>query len=119
MPLPQQKRKMLGEMLIAEGLLSKEQLERALTEQKQHGGRIGSILKGLGFVTEEDIIKVLGKQLGIQHVVLANVIIDPDLLKVIPETLARRYQVMPISKRDKALTVAMVDPLNVFAIDDI
>ena len=119
MPLPQQKRKMLGEMLIAEGLLTKEQLERALTEQKQHGGRIGSILKGLAFVTEEDIIKVLGKQLGIQHVVLANVIIDPDLLKVIPETLARRYQVMPISKRDKALTVAMVDPLNVFAIDDI
>lgn len=118
MPLPQQKRKMLGEMLIAEGLLSKEQLERALAEQKQHGGRIGSILKGLGFVTEEDIIKVLGKQLHIQHIALSNVIIDPDLVKVIPETLARRYQAMPISRKDKTLTIAMVDPLNVFALDD-
>jgi type IV pilus assembly protein PilB len=119
MPLPQQKRKMLGEMLMAEGLLSREQLERALAEQRQHGGRIGAILKGLGLVTEEDIIKVLAKQMGIQHLVLANVVVDPEVTKIIPETLARRYQVLPLYKKDKTLTLAMVDPLNVFAIDDI
>ncbi len=119
MPLPQQKRKMLGEMLIAEGLISREQLERALAEQKLHGGRIGTILRGLAFVTEEDIIKVLGKQMGIQPVVLSSIIIDPDVVKLIPETSARRHQVIPLFKKDKVLTLAMVDPLNVFAIDDL
>ncbi|MBI3595844.1 MAG: type II secretion system ATPase GspE [Nitrospirae bacterium] len=119
MPLPQQKRKMLGEMLIAEGLLSREQLERALSEQKLHGGRIGTIFRGMGFVTEEDIIKVLGKQMGIQPVVLSSIIIDPDVVKIIPETMARRHQVIPVFKKDRVLTLAMVDPLNVFAIDDL
>jgi type IV pilus assembly protein PilB len=119
MPLPQQKRKMLGEMLIAEGLISREQLERALTEQRQHGGRIGTILRSLGFVTEEDIIKVLGQQIGIRSVTLSSIIIDPDVVKIIPETLARRYQIIPLFKKEKVLTLAMVDPLNVFALDDI
>ncbi|MBI3610603.1 MAG: type II secretion system ATPase GspE [Nitrospirae bacterium] len=119
MPLPQQKRKMLGEMLIAEGLITREQLERALAEQKLHGGRIGAIFRSLGFVTEDDIIKVLGKQMGIQPVALSSIIIDPDVVKILPETLARRHQVIPLFKKDKTLTLAMVDPLNVFAIDDL
>ncbi len=119
MPLPQQKRKMLGEMLIAEGLISREQLERALAEQKLHGGRIGVIFRSLGFVTEEDIIKVLGRQMGIQPVTLSSIIIDPDVVKIIPETVARRHQVTPLFKKDRILTLAMVDPLNVFAIDDL
>jgi type IV pilus assembly protein PilB len=119
MPLPQQKRKMLGEMLISEGLISREQLERALSEQKLHGGRIGILLRSMGFVTEEDIIKVLGKQMGIQPVTLSSIIIDPDVVKIIPETMARRHQVIPLFKKDRVLTLAMVDPLNVFAIDDL
>jgi type IV pilus assembly protein PilB len=119
MPLPQQKRKMLGEMLISEGLISREQLERALAEQKLHGGRIGIIFRSMGFVTEEDIIKVLGKQMGIQPVTLSSIIIDPDVVKIIPETVARRHQVIPVFKKDRILTLAMVDPLNVFAIDDL
>ncbi|HXC61916.1 MAG TPA: ATPase, T2SS/T4P/T4SS family [Nitrospiria bacterium] len=119
MPVPQQKRKMLGEMLVAENLLSHDQLERALAEQRQHGGRVGTILKSLGFVTEEDIIKALGKQMGIQHMVLTSVIIDPEMIKIIPEILARRHQAIPLFKKDKVLTLAMADPLNVFAIDDI
>lgn len=119
MPQPQQKRKMLGEMLIAEGLISREQLDRALAEQKLHGGRIGTLFRSMGFVTEEDIIKVLGKQMGIQPVTLSSIIIDPDVVKIIPETLARRHQVIPLYKRDRMLTLAMVDPLNVFAIDDL
>jgi type IV pilus assembly protein PilB len=110
---------MLGEMMISEGLLSREQLDRALSEQKLHGGRIGTILRSMGFVTEEEIIKVLGKQMGIQPVTLSSIIIDPDVVTIIPETLARRHQVIPVFKKNRTLTLAMVDPLNVFAIDDL
>src|SRR5574341_1375047 len=84
MALPQQKRKKIGEMLIAEGLLTPEQLETALEEQHRHGGRIGAILKSLGFVTEEGMIKTLGRQTGIPHQVLSTVIIDPDAVKLVP-----------------------------------
>ncbi|MFQ5456220.1 MAG: type II secretion system ATPase GspE [Nitrospirota bacterium] len=119
MPLPQQKKKMLGEMLLAEGVLSQEQLERALSEQKRHGGRVGTILKSMGFVTEDDIIKVLGKQMGIQHLELSNIIIDPEIVKMVPETVARRYHVVALYKKENILTLAMVDPLNIFAIDEI
>ena len=106
-------------MLIDEGLLSKEQLERALIEQRQHGGRVGTIFRSLGFVTEDDIVRVLAKQMQILPVVLSNVIIDPDMVQTIPESLARRYQVIPLYKKGKVLTLAMVDPLNVFALDDL
>ncbi len=119
MPLPQTKRKLLGEMLIAEGLLTKDQLDRSLGEQRLHGGRIGRILRDMGYVTEEDIIKVLGRQMGIQHMVLSSIIIDPDVIKLIPEMMSRRHQIMPLFKKNRALTIAMADPLNVFAIDDI
>jgi type IV pilus assembly protein PilB len=119
MAVPKPKKKMLGEMLIAAGLLTPEQLENALQEQKNKGGRIGTLLKTLKYVTEEEIIKVLGSQMGIPHLSLENIMIDQDILKEIPETTARRFQVFPISKRGKILTLAMADPLNVFAIDDI
>ncbi|MFQ5950117.1 MAG: GspE/PulE family protein, partial [Nitrospiria bacterium] len=114
-----QKKKMLGEVLIEEGLLSQEKLNRALAEQKAHGGRIGVVLRNLGFITEDDIIHVLGKQMGIESVSLSNIIIDPEVVRSIPETLARRYQVIPLYKKEKVLRLAMVDPLNVFALDDI
>ncbi|MFY9269833.1 MAG: type II secretion system ATPase GspE [Candidatus Manganitrophaceae bacterium] len=110
---------MLGEMLIAEGLLSSEQLKRALGEQKMHGGRLGVVLKQLGLVTEDDIIKALGKQMGITYVDLSGILIEPEILHLVPEILARRHQVIPLYKKSAALTLAMVDPLNVFAIDDI
>lgn len=119
MALPLQKKKMLGEMLIAEGIITRGQLERTLAEQKLHGGRLGVILRNLGYVTEESIIKVLGKQMGIPHMLLDNVIVEPDIAKMIPETVARRYQAIPLYKKENVITVAMVDPLNVFAIDDI
>jgi type IV pilus assembly protein PilB len=119
MALPQEKRKKIGEMLLAEGLLTSEQLETALAEQRRHGGRIGAILKSLGFVTEEGIIKTLGRQTGIPHQVLSTVIIDPDVIKCVPELLARRHQAIPLYKKGITLTLAMVDPLNVVAIDDI
>ena len=110
---------MLGEMLIAEGIITRDQLEKALAEQKLHGGRLGAVLRSMGYVTEEDIIKVLGKQMGIPHMNLDNIIVDPQIVKMIPETVARRYQVIPLYKKGNIITLAMVDPLNVFAIDDI
>lgn len=119
MAVPKPKKKMLGEMLISAGLLTPKQLENALLEQKTKGGRIGSLLKSLKYVTEEEIIKVLGSQMGIPHLSLENIMIDQDILKEIPETTARRFQVFPISKKGKILTLAMADPLNLFAIDDI
>ncbi len=119
MALPQQKRKMLGEMLIAEGLLTPEQLDHSLAEQRRHGGRIGAILKGLGYVTQEGIIKTLGRQMGIPHQALSTIIIDADVIKLVPELLARRHQAIPLYKKENTLTLAMVDPLNVVAVDDI
>ncbi len=117
--IPRQKRKMLGEMLIAEGLLTQDQLGRALTEQKSRGHRLGVVLKEMGLVTEEEIIKVLGHQMGIQHMALSHVVVDPEIIKLIPETFARRYQLIPIYRKDNQVTVAMVDPLNIFALDDL
>jgi len=119
MALPQQKRKMLGEMLIAEGLLTPEQLDHALAEQRRHGGRIGALLKGLGYVTEEGIIRTLGRQTGIPHQALSTIIIDADVVKLVPELLARRHQAIPLYKKDGRLILAMVDPLNVVAVDDV
>lgn len=119
MPLPQQKKKMLGEMLIAEGLITQMQLDKALREQEFNGGRLGRVLGNLGYVTEEGIIKVLGKQMGISHVELGRIVIDPDVVHLVPELVARRHQVLPLFKKGTSLTLAMVDPLNVFAIDDI
>jgi len=106
-------------MLISEGLLSEVQLERTLAEQRAHGGRIGVLLKELGFVTEDDIIKALGKQMGIEYVDLSTTIIDPEVIRTVPEILARRHSVIPLFKKENILTLAMADPLNVFAIDDV
>jgi len=106
-------------MLIAEGLLNQDQLDRALKEQKRLGGRLGSVLRSLKYVTEEDIIRVLGRQMGIPHMALSSIIIDPDVIELVPELAARRHQVLPLFKKAGALTLAMADPLNVFAIDDI
>ncbi len=119
MPQPQQKKKRLGQMLLAEGLVTELQLERALREQKGSGNRLGKVLRDLGYVNEEGIIKVLGKQMNIPHIALNNIVVDPAVVHLIPEMVARRHQVIPLYKKGSNLTLAMVDPLNVFAIDDI
>ncbi len=109
----------LGELLVAFGVITKEQLDMALTEQKKVGGRLGQVLKGLGFVSEETMIEFLGKQLNIPHVDLDTTILDKEAVSLIPESLARRHKAVPISKNGKVLTLAMSDPLDIFAIDDI
>ena len=117
MTSPSYKRRKLGELLIAEGLLTEEQLNQALARQHRQGGRLGTILLKLGIVTEEAMIRALGVQMGIQHLQLSDVVIDQEVVKLVPEQIARRYQVIPLFRKERVVTLAMVDPLNVFAID--
>ncbi|MEW6410511.1 MAG: type II secretion system ATPase GspE [Nitrospirota bacterium] len=119
MAVQRAKRKMLGELLLEAGVITQDQLSRALAEQQKKGGRLGDMLKKLGFITDEKMIEFLGNQLGISYMDVSRFSIDPAVVKLIPETTARRYRVIPISKAGKELVLAMVDPLDVFAIDEI
>jgi type IV pilus assembly protein PilB len=109
----------IGELLTKAKLLTKEQLEKALEEQKQSGGRIGEHLIRLGFVTEEDILDCLSQQYGVPSINLQHFEIDESIIRLIPADVARKYQFIPVSKTGATLTVAMSDPTNVFAMDDI
>ena len=109
----------LGELLIKAQLLDDAQLEQALEEQKQTGGRLGEHLVRLGFVTEEDILDCLSQQYGVPSINLRHFEIDESIIRLIPSDVARKYQFIPVSKTGATLTVAMADPTNVFAMDDI
>jgi len=112
-------RKRLGDLLLEGGLISKEQLDEALEIQKKTGEKLGQILLNHDYVTQQDIIKVLEFQLGIPHVELETYDIDPSACMFVSESLAKRYDLIPIQIDNGVLIVAMSDPLNVFAIDDI
>ncbi|SHH46419.1 GspE/PulE family protein [Tepidibacter thalassicus] len=109
----------LGELLVYAGKITEEQLKEALKEQKKYGKKLGQILVDKNIITEEEIIEVLEFQLGIPHVILDKLIIDAEIPLLITESLARRYTLIPIKKRNGKLVVAMADPLNIFAIDDV
>ncbi|GBG54887.1 type II secretion system protein E [Sporomusaceae bacterium FL31] len=112
-------RKRLGDLLIEAGLLSQEQLEKALSVQKKTNERLGKVLLNLGYVTEQSMIEVLEFQLGVPHVQLADMKVSREIASAIPQTLAERYQIIPIKKEGKKLVLAMVDPTNFYAIDDV
>ncbi|MHB1125385.1 MAG: type II secretion system ATPase GspE [Bacillota bacterium] len=114
-----QLKKRLGDLLLEQNLITRDQLEEAVRVQKKSGDRLGRVLIGLGYVTEQDILNLLEKQLGITQVKLNNQFVDPDLLKMIPENLARRHKVLPVKIEGKTMTVAMIDPLNALAIDNL
>ncbi|HXE72274.1 MAG TPA: type IV-A pilus assembly ATPase PilB [Candidatus Nitrosotenuis sp.] len=109
----------LGKLLVEEGFLTARQLEKALAEAARKGEPLNKVVVAMGFVTEKDITESYGKQMGVHFVDLDNMELDPELAKSIPEHLAQRYKVIPVAQRDNRLTLAMVDPLNVLAIDDI
>ncbi|MGH9751054.1 MAG: type IV-A pilus assembly ATPase PilB [Candidatus Polarisedimenticolia bacterium] len=109
----------LGEMLIKAGLLTPQKLQEALNYQKTHGGKLGLNLVKLQFVKEEDITRVLSQQYGVPAVNLAKLEIDETVVKLIPSEVAQKYLIMPVSRTGATLTIAMVDPTNVFAMDDI
>jgi len=109
----------LGEILIKESLITSEQLKQALDYQKQHGGRLGSCLMKLGFVTDDEITAILSRQYGVPSINLKYYEVDTAVIKLIPQDTAVRYQVVPLSRVGSTLTIAMTDPTNVFAMDDI
>ena len=109
----------LGDLLVKAGLISAEQLTQALEHQKKTNARLGSCLVTLGFITDEEVTTFLSRQYGVPSINLAYFEVDPAVLKLVPEETARRYEVVPLSRLGSALTIAMVDPTNVFAMDDI
>jgi len=109
----------LGDLLVAEGLISDGQLRQALAQQKGKTDKLGSILVGLGFITEEQLIGFLSRQYGIPSITLSNLDIDPETLRLVPAAMARKYEILPVKRIGGTLTLAMADPTNVFALDDI
>src|SRR5881398_3273477 len=111
----------LGDLLVKEKVLSPEQLEQALKAQKDSGGkdRLGSILVKLGFLSDDDVTNFLSRQYGVPAINLQFFEIDHAVVKLIPQETAKRYQILPLSRVGASLTIAMVDPTNVFAMDDI
>jgi type IV pilus assembly protein PilB len=113
------KRKRLGELLLENNLITQQQLETALDIQKKNGTRLGKVLSDLKFISENAMIEVLEFQLGVPHIDLSAVSIKPSVAALIPVTLAERHQVIPIKFAGNKITLAMADPTNFYAIDDI
>lgn len=109
----------LGQLLVNNNIVTEEQLEQALELQKKEGGRIGSNLISLGFLTDETLVEFLSRQYGVPSVSLSHEDIDPSITKLVPYDIAYKYQIFPVSKSGAMLTIAMTDPSNVFAIDDV
>jgi type IV pilus assembly protein PilB len=116
---PSPKRKLLGERLVEQGLVSQDQLELALREQKRTGERIGEILISLGFVTQELISSALASEAGVGFVQLDNYLVEPKAIQRVPEAMARRYRIIPIAVDAHRLTVAMANVFDVIAIDEV
>src|SRR5262245_60870974 len=109
----------IGDLLIKEGLITKEQLDQALLEQKQNGTRVGYNLVKLGFVPEVELTKMLAKQFKLPAVDLAKFAVDPKIVKLIPGELAVKHLVLPLKRDGRTLTVAMADPTNMGVIEDL
>jgi type IV pilus assembly protein PilB len=109
----------LGELLLKENMVTPQQLQEALNHQKMSGGKLGKAFVSLGFVKDEDITSLLSRQYGVPSINLDHFEVDPQTIKIIPAETARKYQVLPLSRSGATLTIAMADPTNVFAMDDI
>jgi len=118
-PAPAPKRKLLGERLVEEGLVSRDQLELALREQKRTGERIGDILIDLGFVTQELISSALASEAGVNFVQLEDRLVEPKAIRCVPEAMARRYKILPLAVDRGRLTIAMANVFDVVAIDEV
>src|ERR1051325_3067684 len=109
----------IGELLLKEKRITPAQLQEALNYQKTNGGKLGYNLVKLGFVKDEEITALLSKQYGVPSIDLVKFAIDPAVIKLVPPETAQKYQIIPLSRSGAALTIAMTDPTNVFAMDDI
>ena len=111
--------KQMGELLVEQGLLGREQLTHALEVQRQRGGMLGQILVSLGHVSEEAVAQALTAQYGFPYLPLKHYLIDSELVRMIPENVARQYYLIPVDRIGDTLTIAMADPLNVRAVEDV
>jgi len=109
----------LGDLLLKEKRITPEQLQEALTYQKQKGGKLGFALVSLGYAKEAEITALLSKQFGVPSIAIGQFQIDPTVIKLVPAETAQKYQIIPLSRSGATLTIAMTDPTNVFAMDDI
>lgn len=111
--------KQLGDLLVEKNAITQSQLIKALDLQKEKGGLIGEVLVHLGMVKEEDIARVLTAQYGFPYLPLSNYDIDTEVIKIIPYNVAKQYCVVAIDKMGSTLTIAMSNPLNLQAVEDI
>ncbi len=114
-------KKSIGEIFVTAGLITEEQLQQAIEKQNQLGAseKIGDVLVTMGLITEKEKVRCLGDVWGFQYVDLAEQSVDPEAVKCISQDLARRYKVIPVARRNGTLTLAMKNPLDVFAIDEV
>ncbi len=112
------KRMRLGEILINQGIITADDLERALFKQKREGGLLGEVLLRMGLVSEEDIVIALAKQFNIPYIPVKNCDISQKILEYLPSELAVKYIAIPIDSVGDVLTVVMADPTNQYAVDD-
>jgi type IV pilus assembly protein PilB len=109
----------LGELLLKENMVTPQQLQEALAHQKMNGGKLGKAFVSLGYVRDEEITSLLSRQYGVPSINLDHFEVDPAIIKIIPSETSRKYQILPLSRSGATLTIAMADPTNVFAMDDI
>jgi type IV pilus assembly protein PilB len=109
----------LGDLLLKEKRITPEQLQEALNYQRQKGGKLGYALVSLGYAKEAEITALLSKQFGVPSIAIGQFQIDPTVIKLVPAETAQKYQIIPLSRSGATLTIAMTDPTNVFAMDDI
>lgn len=111
--------KRLGEMLVLDSFITREQLNEALEHQKKSGLKLGQILIEKGFITEKQLLEFLSRQFAIKFIELSKLDISPDIVSLIPESIARRYNLIAIKKDQNVLSVAMMDPLNIVVLDEL
>src|ERR1700732_5244526 len=109
----------IGDLLLKEKRITPDQLQQALNHQNANGGKLGFNLVTMGFVKDEEITALLSKQYGVPSITPTKFEIDPAVIKLIPADTAQKYQIIPLSRAGATLTIAMTDPTNVFAMDDI
>jgi type IV pilus assembly protein PilB len=111
--------KQLGELLVEAGIIKKNQLQHALEVQKDKGGLIGQVLVDLGYITEEAIAQAITAQYGFPYLPLENYEIDTEVVKIVPKNVAIQYCLIPVDKIGPNFTIAMSNPLNSQAVEDI
>ena len=111
--------KLLGQLLVTSNVITEEQLREAIGLQRKQGGRLGTNLVKLGYLTEEKLVAFLSKQWGVPAINLSDYKIEPSVLKLIPIEIARKYLIIPVARVGATLTITMADPSNVFVIDDV